>query len=414
MKVKALNSVFTRMTILMVFLCTAILIMFYFFFAVIRHRNDSIVSQNLQIPLSTLIAHELENKVKSRERIEQELPVKINPGNILSEQQKMALDTMDPGTAVRIDPLAIVVKTRNNVVYHFHWPSYFEFKRHQVLLIVLGGGVLIIFIFAYFYIKRLLGPVDRMKDAVNDISDGTFDVRLAVETNDEFGQLSNAFNKMSNEIQSMLKAKDQLLSDVSHELRTPITRLRLAAEMIRDKKSKQSMEEDLREMSVIIETLLESNRLAYHPEGIVRSTFSLIQTMKNIINDRTERQINYTGPKDITFNGDVSLIKVLFRNLLDNAIKYSPAESSITIDILNTDHEVTVQMDNDGSGIPEEELKHLFEPFYRVEQSRSKKTGGFGLGLSIARKIVDAHNGSIDILNRKSGGTRVKVILPLE
>lgn len=290
------------------------------------------------------------------------------------------------------------------------------FLFHNVFIGISITLLIILYILVYFHIKRLFKPMKEIKKAVETVADGNFDLQIPVKTADEFGELAESFNKMANEIQSMLKYKDQLLSDVSHELRTPITRMRLAAEMMEGGKEKDSMISDLKDMSHLVETLLESNRLNYGLSSLNKQSFDLTDLLTSLVAEQSDTApgIQFQSAEAVTISADLSLIKMLLRNLINNGLKYSAhQEEPVLIELNEKSDKVIISVIDKGMGIPEKDLPQIFEPFYRVEQSRSKNTGGYGLGLSIAHKVVEAHQGKISLENTKSRGIKATVELPL-
>lgn len=291
------------------------------------------------------------------------------------------------------------------------------FLLHNVFIGISIALLIVLYILVYFHIKRLFKPMQEIKKAVETVADGNFDLQIPVKRADEFGELAESFNKMANEIQSMLKYKDQLLSDVSHELRTPLTRMRLAAEMMEEGKEKDSMISDLKDMSHLVETLLESNRLNYGISSLNKQSFDLTELLNSLANEQTDNvpRVQLLSSDNITINADLPLIKMLFRNLIENAVKYSANQQQpVTIELKHRAEQVVVNISDHGIGIPEKALALIYEPFYRVEQSRSKNTGGYGLGLSIARKVVEAHQGKISLQNAQPSGIIATVALPIK
>lgn len=289
------------------------------------------------------------------------------------------------------------------------------FLYHNIFLGISIALLIGLYVLVYFHIKRLFKPMQEIKKAVETVAEGDFDLQIPIRRTDEFGELAESFNKMAGEIQSMLKYKDQLLSDVSHELRTPITRLRLAAEMMKDGKEKDSMISDLKDMGHLVENLLESNRLNYGVSSLNKESFNLTELIASLVQEQAESKpgIRFQVTQVITILADLSLIRMLFRNLIENALKYSSHQKlPVEIHVSQNDSEVEVKITDHGIGIPEEDLPRVFEPFYRVEQSRSKNTGGYGLGLSISQKVIEAHEGRISIQNGKPEGIQVIVRLP--
>ncbi len=286
---------------------------------------------------------------------------------------------------------------------------------HNVFLGISLALLAGLYILVYFHIKRLFKPMQEIKKAVETVAEGDFKLQIPIKTRDEFGELAESFNKMANEIQAMLKYKDQLLSDVSHELRTPITRMRLAAEMMEEGEKKNSMIADLQDMGHLVETLLESNRLNYGADSLHKESFDLTSLLFSLVEEQENSRpgIRLKTSESISIHADLALIKMLFRNLIENAVKFSAHQQQpVEVDIIQHTNHVRVNITDHGIGIPEKELSHILEPFYRVEQSRSKNRGGYGLGLSIVQKLVNAHKGKVTIQSNQGSGTRVSVELP--
>ncbi len=266
----------------------------------------------------------------------------------------------------------------------------------------------------YFSLRWIFGPVKKLSEAVTQISAGNFDTKLEVKRNDELGRLADSINEMKDNISNMLKSKESLLIDVSHELRSPLTRIKLANEFVENDKIKNKITEDVKEMETMISGLLETYKeenMNGSPEPELTDIVSLIRYVaskfpdaKIIINaDTADHEVKIEKKK----------IATALRNIIDNAIKYSdgkPVEISIRKNP-DIDNETYISIKDSGKGIEKEELKKIFEPFYRIDKSRDKKISGYGLGLSIVKKILDSHNSSIQITSNPSAGTEFNIIL---
>jgi signal transduction histidine kinase len=288
--------------------------------------------------------------------------------------------------------------------------GFFKPERAILLLIVL---ISLIITLLYFLIRMLFRPLKDLTRAVEGIGNGNYEPNLPVNRKDELGDLAVSINEMSSKISSSIKSKEQLLIDVSHELRSPLTRIKLGLEV---GSSKERIDEDVLEMEKMISGLLESYRS--------EAGFNTIKPEKADIAELLEETVaEYDNPVRLKFsssetelyaNIDMDKMQIVFRNLIDNALKYSAGEVEVSLKKLQKTGEAEIIIKDSGTGIAPEDIKFIFEPFYRADRSRSRRTGGFGLGLSICKKIMDAHKGVIIIKSRINEGTeailRVKTV----
>jgi signal transduction histidine kinase len=247
------------------------------------------------------------------------------------------------------------------------------------------------------------------------LSAGQFDVVLPRGARDEFGTLAAAFNQMVQRVRDMIVARDQLLLDVSHELRSPLTRLKVALELLPPGERRQQMTADVAEMEIMIAELLELERLR-DGRGLQLARQDLLPVLRDVaerFRDRAPGVRLTLGTQELPLDIDVDKLRIVFRNLLENAIKYSlPDSRPVQVSAAADADSVVVRVSDDGPGIPDGDLANVFEPFFRVDRSRSKKTGGYGLGLSICKRIVEAHGGAIAVENNPGRGASFIVSLP--
>ncbi|MBN1412703.1 MAG: HAMP domain-containing histidine kinase [Spirochaetales bacterium] len=260
-------------------------------------------------------------------------------------------------------------------------------------------------------IRRLLKPVHHLMTGVTRIQEGDFSYRVPVTQSDELGRLSGSFNRMTQLVSDMLVSKDQLLLDVSHELRSPLTRMKIALEFITDPKAKQSLAEDLNEMEHMILELLETERMKSEFGKGSFSMTDIIALIDGLAGDYSDKspglECRFPG-RPVPLRLDKMRINMLFRNILDNAFRYSPPDGPpVVITVTDGQDSVKIEVRDSGRGIPEKDLANIFEPFYRTDMSRSKETGGYGLGLYICRKIMDYHGGEISIESAENKGTAI-------
>ena len=280
------------------------------------------------------------------------------------------------------------------------------------LLIILSVLIAI----AYFLVRFIFKPVKLLSKCVEDVGRGNLENTLNVNRKDELGKLANSFNSMTNRIKEMLRSRDQLLLDVSHELRSPLTRIKMALEFIEDGDKKSSIENDVKEIEMMATEILETERLKAGHGKLQLEEYDVMKILEEIIIEFEDKK---PGVSLFKINDPVMLkidrkrIKIVFRNVIENAFRYSKYDSNpVEISIKNYNDTVEFIVKDDGIGIPEESISKIFEPFYRVDASRSKKTGGYGLGLNLCKKIMAAHNGNIAIKNNSDNGITVVLSFP--
>src|SRR4030095_3686587 len=285
--------------------------------------------------------------------------------------------------------------------------NMFSPERAIVLILII---VTIIIIALYFILRWLFRPMKELSLAVNQIGEGNYNINLPVKRKDELGELAASINDMSKKIGYSIKAKEQLLIDVSHELRSPLTRIKLGLEV---DSPKEKINDDVIEMEEMISSLLESYRTGSFLESVVLKKTNITELLEETVDgfvDNERIKFNKSS-KNFFANADSEKLEIVFRNLIDNALKYS--SDLIEIDMKEQFNALLITFKDKGTGIREEDLKYIFEPFFRADPSRSRKTGGFGLGLSICKKIMDAHKGEILINSKPNEGTEVILKLPL-
>lgn len=300
-------------------------------------------------------------------------------------------------------------KTPNGVFIISHiipQDSYNTEKAVIALLVLLS----VIFIPLYFLLRWLFNPLKSLTDAVQQIGEGNYNVELPIIKKDEFGELARSLKEMSSKVKNLVRAKEQLLIDVSHELRTPLTRIRFGLEL---NTPKEKISEDLIEIENMLKKILEYYRNEYHYLQVDLKETEIVPLIENLIlsfdlqKNRIEF-LNYAKNKEkITFKADGEKLKIALKNLISNALKFSPDDKNIIIGLTESEKYYEVSVKDFGEGISEEETNKIFEPFSRIDSSRSKKTGGYGLGLAIVKKIIDLHNATIEVKSKIDNGTEM-------
>ena len=284
------------------------------------------------------------------------------------------------------------------------------------LVTILLSLLTLIFVGAFLSIRWILKPVRWLGVGVREVSRGNLKHRVPVKRSDELRDLAEAFNDMTNRIRSMLHTKEQLLLDVSHELRSPLTRVKVALEFLPEGKARDSIADDASEMEKMINEILETARRHHLLGDLKLQPTDLVILLEAILPDYQNQPPGVhvdEFPETLVINIDPGQIKTVFKNIIANGIKYSDADSGpVRISAKSQPRQTVVQVIDNGIGIPEEELSFIFEPFYRVDKSRSKDTGGYGLGLSLCKTILEAHGGKIEITSKPGEGTTVALVFP--
>lgn len=298
----------------------------------------------------------------------------------------------------------------------------FRGKRAHVPLLpttlILAGGLFLLFLGGWYGIRRLLRPVSELMEGVKEVGSGNFKHRVPVRSTDELGTLVSAFNAMSEQIGEIIASKRRLLFDVSHELRSPLTRMNIAIAMLPESKARDTLQRNANELNTMITELLENERLAVLGAALVVERFDLVELAGRVIEsfgDERERIAFDTLTDSLEITADSQRLIVALRNVISNALKYSEVEDPpVNVNVFPDDDGVRILVRDHGIGIPEEAIEKIFEPFYRTDESRTRTTGGYGLGLALTRAIIEAHGGTINAESREGEGTAITIWLPFE
>ena len=282
------------------------------------------------------------------------------------------------------------------------------------LLVGLIGTVIV---GSYLMVRRLIRPVHWLSQGVGEIGKGHFDHQVPVRSSDELGELTQSFNEMAQRVSEMIQTRDRLLLDVSHELRSPLTRMKVAAEFIQNEPAKEKMQQEIRELEMMVTELLETERLKSNPGSLTLVETDLITLAKEVAQSYSEVKPGVRLDsliRSVVLPLDRQRIIMVLRNVVENALKHTRSEQGpVTIKIQKNTNEVEMLIQDFGPGIPQEEQSRIFEPFYRVDQSRTRETGGYGLGLSLAKKIMTAHDGDLTLTSEQGQGSTFILKFPV-
>ena len=309
-----------------------------------------------------------------------------------------------------------LLKTQNagyKIIFEMVNERAFRKMSHMYIIAILL--ILMILYVCYRIVKSLFSPLKSIQQGIQKIGAGDLSVRIRVTRNDELGELTQHINQMTDDIEKMLDAKRQLLLAISHELRTPITRTRVNLELIEDSNIKNNIQEDMVEMEQLINELLEVERLNSRHAKLQFEKIDINQLILTCVQAHfAEENIKLRLlTQTMTVKMDSTRIKFLIKNLLDNALRYSLNNQPVELLLSSESGYLTLEIKDDGQGIESQHIASLTEPFYRVDASRQRKTGGYGLGLYLCRLIVEAHKGSLMIESQVGKGTLIQVRLPI-
>lgn len=291
----------------------------------------------------------------------------------------------------------------------------------EILVSVVG------ILLAFGLLRQLTGPLKQLTTASQQIAQGELSKRVSVKSNDELGRLAGSFNEMAASLEKAEAVKRQMIADVSHELRTPLTVLRTALEGLRDGVIEPTQENfaALHNKTLLTSRLVDDlHQLALADAGqlsIKKTTCELDPLFSHIhatigaqLEDSGVRFLVESSPNLPDVNVDKQRIEQVILNLLSNAIRHTPRGGTIRMTVRSIrDNEVEVSVCNTGPRLSDEDLVHVFDRFYRADTSRSREEGGAGLGLAIAKALIEAHGGRIWAENAPAGGACFRFTLPL-
>jgi len=260
---------------------------------------------------------------------------------------------------------------------------------------------------AYAYVRRMLRPLHHIGEGVARFGAGDFAQPITKTRNDELGDLAERINRMATSLQGMLDAKRALLLAISHELRSPLTRARVNAELVGEGEHRDALLRDLSEMRDLISDLLESERLASGHAALHTESVDLAALVRDVVAAQfADATLTLELDSSIgAVQADPMRLRLLLRNLIDNALRHSAGAARAPVITLQRDADgrsaLTVR--DFGPGVSDEQLGRLSEPFYRTDSARARATGGVGLGLYLCRLIAQAHGGELRLRRGEPG-----------
>ncbi len=295
----------------------------------------------------------------------------------------------------------------------------------RLLIAIFMSGLI-----CYLLSIYLTQPLRSLRLAASSLAKGKLNTRvgrLAGHHKDEIAELSHEFDSMAEQMETLITSKQRLLQDISHELRSPLARLQIAIELARKKNNILAkdefdrMEEECLRLNDLLGEALDFARLDQPTNQMNKTIVNIPFLIKGIVDDanyefsKETMRVHIKEMEPCELLLDARLIHRAIENILRNALHYSPSDQIVYVSLVKavSENHIYIDIEDNGPGVPDEQLTKIFNPFYRVDTAREKKTGGYGLGLAIAKKAIQLHGGEIRAINRKPGGLLVRVILPL-
>ena len=286
-------------------------------------------------------------------------------------------------------------------------------------------AIAIALLFTFFLSRRISAPVKALSLAARELGQGDLSQRVAIKDKGEMGELAQAFNSMAGDLERNEELRRNMVADIAHELRTPLTNIRGYVEAIHDEVKRPDAEtiniidqeastlsrlvDDLQELSL---AEAEELKMVYRPEELSPLINQVAASLQNQAQIKGVTVSVNLPARPLIVNIDYNRISQVPRNLLQNAVAHTAKGDSITVAAGQEGNWVEVNITDTGDGIPAGDLADIFERFYRVDKSRSRATGGSGLGLTIARRLVEAHGGQIKVHSELGKGSRFSFTLP--
>lgn len=306
-------------------------------------------------------------------------------------------------------------------------PQDVLFKSSVNRSLLFAGGLALLFgiILSYFTSRRLVAPLKRLTLAADRIGHGHLDEHVGIQAKDESGQLASAFNVMVDNLKRQEILRKQFTADIAHELRTPLTSIKSYIEAFQDKvlpadeENLSSIHEEIDRLVDLSSDLRDLNVAEIGDLTLAVEPVDLTHLLNNVIHNlhplMQEKELTLTWnalEKSMITPGDERLLIRLFYNLIHNAYRYSDIGGKITLSLSQTLDFVEIKIKNTGIGIPEEDLPYIFERFYRADKSRTRETGGSGIGLALVKQITALHQGTITVHSKVGKETEFIVQLP--
>ena len=260
---------------------------------------------------------------------------------------------------------------------------------------------------AIIFLKNQTKPILNLSKAAERFGKGDFVSGIRPSGAAEIRKAAYEFDRMAKRIDRHLKQRSEMLSGISHDLRTPLTRLKLQLAMLDQKDISKKMSKDIDEMESMLSSYLQFAKSQVQEESLAVNIGKLFE---EIINEKNNKNLHLNFSNEIILVARKNALKRCFNNIIENGLSYA---TNVYVNISKSTNRLNISIDDDGPGIPENQYKNVFKPFYRIDNSRNLNNLGVGLGMSITEDIVKSHGGNIELNQSKQKGLQVRISLPL-
>jgi signal transduction histidine kinase len=341
-------------------------------------------------------------------------------GEIISAEKLKA------GTQIQVDGKTVGILLLNTPPDKNPLENEFIHRINDSIFFSAIGTIIIAFIFGAILSRTIARPIRELTKATHEMANGKFGQQVPVRSRDEIGELASSFNKMNNDLARAFNLRKQMTADIAHELRTPLSLIIGHAEAVHDGVLPASKEnfEIIREEAERLEQLVNDLRtLSLADAGELSVDFQPVDINKFLSDIQSHYMMPFnqkrielnlvTAPVILEVNLDPTRFSQVLTNVLDNALRYTPEEGRVTIAVKQISNQIEINIQDSGEGVSPEDAAHLFDRFYRADESRTRDAGGSGLGLAIAKSIVEMHKGKIWAESETGKGLKVVIQLPV-
>lgn len=294
--------------------------------------------------------------------------------------------------------------------------------------LVLALVFVVVGVLSAIIMRLFIHPLDDLNEGISRMSKGDFTTRVRVSGKNEFAELAQAFNTMSQRMEMLDRSRNQFVSNASHELKTPLATMKILLQTL--------LYQEVYDPDISHEFLTDIDKEIDRLSNVVSDLLTLVSidsgemrmktgplSLRDLMAENVRRllplarergiEMEFSGRENVEVIGDNGKLTQVFYNLIDNAIKYTPRGGHVLVELTRQGKIAIARVTDNGIGIPKEDQMHIFDRFYRVDKARSRETGGTGLGLSIVKQIILMHEGSIAVASRENEGTTFTVELPV-
>ena len=319
------------------------------------------------------------------------------------------------GVLLYVSPVQEMMDSLNNV----------ELQLLRIFLLVALAALIV----ALFLSQIITKPITVLSRTMRKMGKGDLSVRVPVRGSGELRELAENYNTMASQLESLDKSRNQFVSNASHELKTPLATMKILLESMLyqpdmpdelQQEFLQDMNHEIDRLTGIVTDLLALSQMDSHSVRLKKEETDMTELTEETVRmlqpvaEKRQQTLTVSAEKDLHITGDRSKLAQILYNLTDNALKYTPDEGKIDVTLKADGDNLIWEVKDNGVGIPEEDQKHIFERFYRVDKARSRETGGTGLGLSIVRQLVHLHDGTVSVTSKPGEGTTFTVLFPVK